>query len=93
MSNGHCFDTDTVMKFVNKMIFPETTEVAATPTGATSTTCVVQTSSIQFQEEWVLVRTAMMRVVREFHGAKERFLQVFAELQPMMLAPEWLESE
>lgn len=86
MNIGYNFGSHTMMEFA-----VQAAEPGRAPGPGTSG--VVQTNSLQFQEEWVIVRTAMMRVVREFHGAKERFMQVFAELQPMMLAPDWLEYE
>ena len=91
MSNGHCFDTDTVMKFVNKLIFPEKAEAAAA-TGEAATEGVVQNCSIKFQEEWPWVRAALMDLVCEIDGARDLFLKLLIDLKPWMTAPEWAVS-
>ena len=72
------FDSDTVLVFRN--VLKETAAVAD---------AAGQTCSLTFQGEWHYVRTALMRLVGEFPGAKERFVRLFEELDPMMTAPEW----
>ena len=80
------FNSDTVLQFPNTMILPENpgdNHVAPGPVA------VVQTCSLTFQQEWHSVRTALMDLVGEFPGAKQRFLDLFLELQPTMTGPEW----
>ena len=84
----YCFDSDTVVTLTNGMIFPGD-EGAAAPAGVPAPAPVVQTCSLTFQEEWHHVRTALMDLVGEFTGAKQRFVQLFLELRPGMTAPEW----
>ena len=84
---GHCFDSRTIVKYTTLMIFPAKEDGAAAPAGAAQG--VVQTCSIQFQQEWHSVRTALMQLVGEFEGARERFLALFLEMEPGMAAPEW----
>ena len=76
------FNSDTVLRFPNTMIVPEN-QAAPGPAA------VVQTCSLTFQQEWHSVRTALMDLVGEFPGAKQRFLDLFLDLQPTMTAPEW----
>ena len=88
MFNGHCFDTETVFKFVNKMIFPE----AAQPPAVTDVAAVggvTQTCSLPFQEEWPWVRAALMDLVCRIDGARDLFLKLLIDLKPWMTAPEW----
>ena len=86
MSNGHCFDTDTVLIFANKMIVPETA-----PAGVVSevTAGVAQTCSLKFQEEWPWVRGALMDLVCRIDGARDLFLKLLIDMKPWMTAPEW----
>ena len=80
------FNSDTVLRFPNTLILPENqAENQAAPAPA----AVVQTCSLTFQQEWHSVRTALMDLVGEFPGAKQRFVDLFLELQPTMTAPEW----
>ena len=92
MFNGHCFDTRTVVKFVNKILFPKTDEVAAAAGEAAGTGGLVQNCSIKFQEEWPWVRAALMDLVCEIDGARDLFLKLLIDLKPWMTAPEWAVS-
>lgn len=79
-------NTDTVLHFPNTLILPGH---AGENEAAPGPVAVVQTCSLTFQQEWHSVRTALMDLVGEFPGAKQRFLDLFLELQPTMTAPEW----
>ena len=86
MSLAHFFNSDTVLRFPNTLILAENhTEKDA----ASGPVAVVQTCSLTFQQEWHSVRTALMDLVGEFPGAKQRFVDLFQKLQPTMTAPEW----
>ena len=89
MSNGHCFDTDTVLIFVNQLIVPETAQAKAVTEEATARG-VAQTRSLKFQEEWPWVRSALMDLVCEIDGARDLFLKLLVDLKPWMTAPEWV---
>ena len=80
------FNSDPVLRFPNTMILPEN---RAEKPDAPGPVAVVQTCSVTFQQEWHSVRTALMDLVGEFPGAKQRFVDLFLELQPTMTAPEW----
>ena len=88
MSNGHCFNTATVMKFVNELIYPAKAEPVAA-TGEAATVGVTQNCSIKFQEEWPWVRAALMDLVCEIDGARDLFLKLLIDLKPWTTAPEW----
>ena len=88
MFNGHCFDTDTVLQFVNKMIVPEAARVEAVAKEAT-TGGITQTCSLKFHEEWPWVRSALMDLVCRIDGARDLFLKLLIDLKPWMTAPEW----
>ena len=88
MFNGRCFDTDTILKFVNTMIFPQ----AAQPSAVTEVAAVggvTQTCSLKFQDEWPWVRAALMDLVCRIDGARDLFLKLLIDLKPWMTAPEW----